>query len=372
MPGLPSEGPLPSTLEDLLAEGQQLYCKVDDADFTDSVDRDFVTSRAETVLTALHERVAKEGVFSVNEEMDDIDTDTLPLLAADFYLGSLLLKLPFQTPSVRLAVLRKAEILLSSYLDKCDRFEILAEVDRRTWRTKGAGQDGEGATGSGLLTTREEKIERLRRRKTTQRRMKEIESELKMLEEGNAEWRRNGNDEEMRRERSLLLLSNLASDSLDELSGVSKEVVMLQHLTVEGGGVNEHFRGGTQEGQKSSDNAHGGLQVTHISSAQGQLQLRREEVRAKVFRPTVELPTMSVEEFGKIELERAHQREVCAQCASRGKSGSACRRRYDQLEADGDEDIEALVEEAVYKDREWDDWKDEHPRGSGNKANKII
>lgn len=54
------------------------------------------------------------------------------------------------------------------------------------------------------------------------------------------------------------------------------------------------------------------------------------------------------------------------------KGPSSTTRRYNQLEIDGDEDDEELVEKAVHRDREWDDWKDEHPRGSGNKANKII
>lgn len=54
------------------------------------------------------------------------------------------------------------------------------------------------------------------------------------------------------------------------------------------------------------------------------------------------------------------------------KGPSSTTRRYNQLEIDGDEDNEELVEKAVHRDREWDDWKDEHPRGSGNKANKII
>lgn len=55
-----------------------------------------------------------------------------------------------------------------------------------------------------------------------------------------------------------------------------------------------------------------------------------------------------------------------------GSDRSAVRRRYGQVEMDGDEDNEALVEQAAHRDREWDDWKDAHPRGSGNKANKII
>jgi hypothetical protein len=47
-------------------------------------------------------------------------------------------------------------------------------------------------------------------------------------------------------------------------------------------------------------------------------------------------------------------------------------KRYDQLVQAGQEDDEALLDQAVYKDRAWDDWKDEHPRGSGNKMGKRF
>lgn len=51
-------------------------------------------------------------------------------------------------------------------------------------------------------------------------------------------------------------------------------------------------------------------QVTHISRVAGNLQIRKEDVRANVFQPTVALPTMTVEQFGEIELERARAQQV--------------------------------------------------------------
>lgn len=41
-------------------------------------------------------------------------------------------------------------------------------------------------------------------------------------------------------------------------------------------------------------------------------------------------------------------------------------RKYKELEKEGLEDDEELAEKAVYRDRAWDDWKDEHARGVGN------
>ena len=51
-------------------------------------------------------------------------------------------------------------------------------------------------------------------------------------------------------------------------------------------------------------------QVTHISRVGGSLNIRKEGIRAGVFKPTVAPPTMTVEEFGEIELERARQRQA--------------------------------------------------------------
>lgn len=39
-------------------------------------------------------------VFSANEEVGEIATPMMPLLAVDFYLGSLMIKLPFTSPQV--------------------------------------------------------------------------------------------------------------------------------------------------------------------------------------------------------------------------------------------------------------------------------
>jgi immunoglobulin-binding protein 1 len=42
------------------------------------------------------------------------------------------------------------------------------------------------------------------------------------------------------------------------------------------------------------------------------------------------------------------------------------RRRYEDLERDGMEDNAELVDASATLDRDWDDWKNENPRGSGN------
>ena len=49
-----------------------------------------------------------------------------------------------------------------------------------------------------------------------------------------------------------------------------------------------------------------------------------------------------------------------------------CVYRYNELVAAGQEDETDLVDQATVKDRQWDDWKDENKKGSGNKMNKRF
>lgn len=85
--------------------------------------------------------------------------------------------------------------------------------------------------------------------------------------------------------------------------------------------------------------------------------------------PSFGPPTMSLNEFADQEMARALAQEQ-ASVLPEGMAGPT--RRYNELYEAGEEDNEALVEEATLKDREWDNWKDENKKGSGNKANKRF
>ena len=95
------------------------------------------------------------------------------------------------------------------------------------------------------------------------------------------------------------------------------------------------------------------------TNARSNLVVRREILRDGVFRPDQNLPTMSLEEFARRELEEAKRRE------ERQKNAPKESRRYEHLHRDGDEDDERLADEATMKDREWDNWKDDNVKGAG-------
>ena len=75
---------------------------------------------------------------------------------------------------------------------------------------------------------------------------------------------------------------------------------------------------------------------------------------------------MSLEEFGDLQRADAMER---AQREAEAPTGP---RRHRQLVQDGDEDDVLLDEQATMEDRRWDDWKDNNPRGWGNKMGKRF
>merc|ERR1719329_1949074 len=94
----------------------------------------------------------------------------------------------------------------------------------------------------------------------------------------------------------------------------------------------------------------------------------------QVFQPDIPMPTMSLAEAADIEMEEAREKQ-------REKDEAQWRQQSEEVGTyggdrwwDGDrygskEDYED--EKKTYKDRDWDDWKDEHPYGSGNKKGNI-
>uniref|UniRef100_A0A7S0GIF8 Uncharacterized protein n=1 Tax=Proboscia inermis TaxID=420281 RepID=A0A7S0GIF8_9STRA len=112
------------------------------------------------------------------------------------------------------------------------------------------------------------------------------------------------------------------------------------------------------------------MQVTKVTQdpKTGQLHFKREEIRTNVFRPHWNQPTMTLNELGDIEVADAMER---AQKQKEEEAAALNRpRRYDQLERDGMEDCADLADASSKLDRDWDDFKDDNPRGIGNKLSE--
>ena len=113
------------------------------------------------------------------------------------------------------------------------------------------------------------------------------------------------------------------------------------------------------------------LQVTHLTkdATTGHLQIRKEEIRSQVFQRGWNQPTMSLEELAEREVGAALEREKRQKQQEAAQEGVP--RRYEQLVKAGLEDNADLVDASAPLDRAWDKFKDENPRGSGNKRGDV-
>ena len=96
--------------------------------------------------------------------------------------------------------------------------------------------------------------------------------------------------------------------------------------------------------------------------------IKRTDIADTIFRPSWNLPTMSLQQLGDIEHADAIRRSEMQQIVE--SQAMFQPHRYDQLVRDGMEDDDNLVEQSAKLDREWDDWKDENPKGCGNKMSE--
>lgn len=109
------------------------------------------------------------------------------------------------------------------------------------------------------------------------------------------------------------------------------------------------------------------MQVIHIGT---DLRMTKETIKANVFRPWWNLPTRSMEDYAEEELYHVHEAEAAREAEEKPD------KRYKELEEEGLEDDEELVDRATKRylfwlelmcsDRHYDDMMDDISRGIGN------
>jgi len=174
-----------------------------------------------------------------------------------------------------------------------------------------------------------------------------------------------GYDEEsLERILELNILSVDMLDALDEWKQALRELPMLatQLKTISMNPKEKQYR----EDSSKPSIERPPLKLTHITqdSLSGKLQIRKEEIRSNVFRPGWNQPTMSLEDLAEKEIRDARQLQETEKVSQINKH---IPKRYNDLIQEGLEDDADLVDASAKLDREWDDWKAENPRGSGNK-----
>ncbi|XP_047048783.1 PP2A regulatory subunit TAP46 [Lolium rigidum] len=355
--------------------------------------------RGVDLLRRCDDMVSKLGLFSSNETKDDVSTANLKYLLVPYYLGEMTEQVEQED---RIPVLKASQDHLKEFISTCEALELVPENELELSR------QGRPETAA---NRREQKVARFRRQKAAETKLQEIRERKERrgrslraaalsapIEAGEEDDFEDDGEEE--REAWLATISLALCKAFDLVDMLKKEEEMLlavkERKEKDGGAfAREMLDERTQkaeawhhnaasrapyskpanpitcatfaqdviEGRASVSQAHDHKHQPMIfgpaSLVGGGLTSERERMAAQVFQPSYRMPTMSIEEAGLTEMKIMEEwQESTAKII---KEATSSWHKDDTSRAEDDEDAE---EE---KARAWDDWKDENPRGAGNK-----
>uniref|UniRef100_T1PAA3 TAP42-like family n=1 Tax=Musca domestica TaxID=7370 RepID=T1PAA3_MUSDO len=156
--------------------------------------------------------VSQVNMFSANEFIDEVPTESLQYLLLPFFLGKLTLKCHKEE---RLDVLRKAEVYFKDFLQRCQNYELCDGPKKNT--------DEESSQTSGCIDTTQQLIASAvaRNNKIAQfRRKKELEEQIKKMR---VAVRSESVDDEIKRNFFLNFLQKNIIEANEELQDIKLE-----------------------------------------------------------------------------------------------------------------------------------------------------
>ncbi|KAF2909440.1 hypothetical protein DAI22_11g025700 [Oryza sativa Japonica Group] len=337
------------------------------------------------LLRRCDEMVSKVGLFSSNETKDDISTANLKYLLED-----------------RIPVLKASQDHLKEFISICEALELISEDELEISRQKQPDT---------MANRRAQKVARFKRQKAAETKLLEIKERKERrrrslraaalsapIEAGEEDAFEDDGEEE--REAWLATISLALCKAFDLLDMLKKEEEMLpavkERKAKDGNAFAREmldertkraeawhhnaanrapyskpadpitcatFAQDVIEGRASVSQAHEHKHQPLIfgpaSLVGGGLTSERERMAAQVFQPSYRLPTMSIEEAGLREMKMMEKWQE--RTAKMIQESNSAWHKDGSRSAQEDEDAE---EE---KARGWDDWKDDNPRGAGNK-----
>ncbi|XP_071363015.1 immunoglobulin-binding protein 1 [Trachinotus anak] len=345
----PSSDTEPPKLSDLLDRGWKTFEEVDGTD--EALGSNSVQVKVKRGIGMLEDAsrmAAQLDLFSRNEELEEIATADLKYLLLPALLGALTMK---QTSrEKRLEVVQTARAYFMDFLRRCkeyniSQFELPASTGEDTSGPDEGSENGCAAKSApcppdlvSMAAQRQSKIERYRQKKELEARLSDVR---RAVDSGKA-------DDEVSRDFYLLNVRRWVTVCLEEIESIDQEVEILKKMDV----------------------------LKHSATRQSAQPARppmkpfiltKDAVQARVFGAGYpSLPTMTVDDW--YEQHRKHgalpdqgiPRRVAVE-----DDADAKEREEEEKERKAEQDDE----EALMKARNWDDWKDSHRRGYGNRQN---
>ncbi|MCJ1252248.1 hypothetical protein MMC24_000052 [Lignoscripta atroalba] len=305
------------------------------------------------------------SLFSPNETEDDISSGDLQYLSIDYFLGELVLK---DTKSDRKVLLRRAQEAYDRYLGRLDLYNILSKPDKKLYDQYLENRDAFALLPSKDATARRDtKISRFKQETELKRELEHLSQNPSALQTDDAALRSLYLSE-------LQLHTHHAFHSLDLIAQELKILALAPPSPPpDPETLSRDYRertGRNTNTKASSDRLDGPISQQLLANGKaGPLLSKdgkplkpfvlldsRQRLREGVFRPDHSLPTMTIDEYLAEEKRRGGMVEG-------GGEQSGVRQEVDE------DDLERADVETE-KAREWDEFKEDNPKGSGNTLNR--
>ena len=307
-------------------------------------------------------QAADLSIFSPNESLEDIATGSLPYLLINFHLAELVQKTPSFSPSERAETIQKTRNFHEAFLGLLDRYELLkGEYAKLFERYSDDPSHFTTVAGADAAAKRNAKIANFKAEKALKDKLAVLKRNPRYLEQG---------DEELVREVHLTHVQFCTHTAFQDLESLNRELEVLsqapaapqshpsapsdsRHRTAE--------RPDEYSERLDSPLSHLGRGGPLLAKNGKPLQPftivgGRQDLKKGVFRPGHNLPTMGIDEYLDEERRRGNIIEG---------GGEASFHRPEP-----DEDNMEKADEETYKAREWDEFTEANPRGSGNTLNR--
>lgn len=267
-------------------------------------------------------------LFSRNEELGEITSSNLRYILLPAFLGELTL---LQMDDDRFSSVSRAKVYFKDFFERCKDYGI-AQEDVSKFDSE--AEDSKGRTYHRSMADRQAKIDRYKE-------AKELKIILETLEK-RLEDSPNGVDDEVQREYYLSWIRLWLNETIEKFSLIQSELEILEHMiNIKSGKVKQ-----PEEKPKNRE------PIKPILITKDSIK------KSKVFGAGYpSLPSITPEEWmdeqiasGKVVLD--YNPNVNTE--------------PDKESSDEEDDSE----EKLKKARDWDEWKDDHRRGEGNRINR--
>eukprot|EP01065_Artemidia_motanka_P037622 TRINITY_DN4637_c4_g1_i1.p1 TRINITY_DN4637_c4_g1~~TRINITY_DN4637_c4_g1_i1.p1 ORF type:complete len:347 (+),score=159.07 TRINITY_DN4637_c4_g1_i1:63-1103(+) len=343
-----------ATLGHLFDEAVALYTAADESELESAnPQRQEMVQKSVEKVQELWQAVQSSGVFSTNEDRDDIATSDIKFFLVPYYFGDLQDKI---VDTHRCLNLRRAIHSFECFMRICMDYEILSE------------REHEELTAPLNPTDRTARIERLKRQKELQARLAELSEKRKHLSrriQSKQEAAEHCDDtapevaelESTSRRYWFLCVQDRLRAAAQQMHMAKRELEMLRSLTAdEKQEAADEYQLGIERsrGKPPPEGAIRKIEHTDAPQVFSAFPNVREKILSEVFIDR-NPPTMSEAEYAAIQMERMLPSDPPPPAEGEEKC------------SDDDDDEEA--ERKRKKASNWDDWKDDHARDGNMGAN---